>query len=160
MIFGEGAPKVTFKLSDGSDGDKDLALPRPMRREFEDYEDVILSVGTDADGQSVEVYDGVRYHGTFVWRSHAGNQLQMADVIRVINWRGNGLLLDLMPHDDEPQQRVLCEVVRTSIKPFDGMLTAEDITIEFRGTAVLAKKPNPAFERNINLFEYVAYVVV
>jgi len=146
MIWGEGPIQAILLTSEGATS-ATLNLERPVEREIEDYEDVRLTIGTDADGQPVERFLGVRFHAVYSWISHSGNQDNMATVQRLANWRGDGKQVRLIPHTDETGHAILCEVRSNPITPYDGKLTAEEIRIEVYGVSVLAQKPNPAYDR-------------
>ena len=145
MIYGTGAPIA--KLTDESGAIAvTLTLPRPTRREANGFEDAVANLGTDADGNAVEDYLGVRYHGKYIWLSHAANQSDMATVQRLANWRGDGYYVLLVPHSEQTLQ-IRCQVTRAGERPRDGKVTEEEITIELWGVDLLAKRPNPTYDR-------------
>lgn len=146
MIFGEGAIQVALLNATGTTA-ATLTLARPVRRDLEDYEDAVRDYGPDASGQPYSEYLGVRFHGLYVWISHAGNQDEMAVVQRAANWRGGGRRIRLIPHLDEPHQAVLCEVAGNPIRPVDGRLWGEEIRLDVYGVELLPQKPNPAYDR-------------
>ncbi|MDD5087561.1 MAG: hypothetical protein PHI18_02015 [bacterium] len=146
MIWGEGAIQAILLDSAGATV-ATLNLIPCSEREVEDYEDVRLTIGTDADSQTVEEFLGVRFHAVYLWLSHEDNQDDIATVQRLANWRGNGRQVRLIPHTDEPGHAVLCEVRSNPITPYGGKVQAEEIRIELYGVHTLAQKPNPAYDR-------------
>jgi len=151
MIYGDGGP-IAKLMDEAGILVISLTLPRPVRREANGYEDVVVSLGTDADGNAVEDYQGVRYHGKFSWLSHADNQADMVIVQRLANWRGRNRTVTLTPHSDATGQQIRCEVSRTGEKPVNGKVTGEEITIELWGVDILPDKPNPAYVRISRVF--------
>ena len=147
MIYGQGVPVAVLIGSDGLVV-ATVTLPRPTRRDANDFEELYLNLGPDTTNQDVTLYQGVRWHGKYVWTSHADNQADMATVRRVENWRGNELRVSLQPHaSDLPTLRVLCEVQGLPMKLMEGRMLAEEIVIEFWEMGLRPNKPNPAWDR-------------
>lgn len=146
MIYGDGGP-IAKLVNESGAVTATLTLARPIRREANGYEDVIVNLGTDADGNAIEDYQGVRYHGKYVWLSHADNATDISVVQRLRNWKKADLTVLLTPHSDEPQQQIRCTVTRASEKPVDGRVNAEEIMIELWGVDVLPNAPNILYDR-------------
>jgi len=89
MIYGQGVPVAVLIGSDGLVV-ATVTLPRPTRRDANDFEELYLNLGPDTTNQDVTLYQGVRWHGKYVWTSHADNQADMATVRRGGKWGGGG----------------------------------------------------------------------
>lgn len=125
---------------------------RPVARPFEDFEDVVVSLGRDVYSEEVEVVTGVKFRSVVQWVSHSLNQTEMAQIRKIQNWRGAGRFVNLWPHEDQPQLQLRCDVHKVPTSPVNGKVNADLMEIEFRGLDTLERMANPLYDRVGRLF--------
>lgn len=146
MFYGTGKMSVKLLRANGTT-EATIVLLRPTAREIEDFEEVFENLGPDQFGEPVDELRGVRFRGVYHFTGTAQNQSEMAQLMRVANWRGAGRKVRLWPHEEQTGIRVLCEVRGHRQQPLNGQIYGDRVTIEFRGLELLPLKPNPTLER-------------
>lgn len=146
MIYGQGPP-VAKLIDQYGARIATVLLARPVRREINGFEEVYTNLGTDATGQEVTRFEGVRYHTKLIYTSHAQNQADIAQVLRVKRWRGNGRQIAFQPHDDNNSIRAICTATGPAARPWGGRVTEEEIVLELIGTQLFPEEPIPSLDR-------------
>ncbi len=148
MFLGSGKLEFRLMKSNGTTSEATIVPARPTDRLIEDFEPVIDVLPEDVDGFADEVIRGYRFRAQYRWFSHQHNQSEMAQIVRVGNWRGNdGRYIALWPHADQPQIQVRCTVRRCTVMPYSGKIGGDVIDLELSGIDLLERRPNPLLDR-------------
>lgn len=145
MIYGTGRIEARLERNDGTI-EATIILPRPDRRDEEDWPRQYVTLGPDSTGKQRRKFLGCKFFARYVWILDEESLSDAANIIRVANWSGEGRVLRIWPHEDIGQQE-RCEVLNDPYTPYNGTVLADEIVLELGGLDYLPNKPNALFDR-------------